>query len=145
VIPGKIALCGELRISPGRKGKYSRRREGDRGSQEKTKGGSFAAISQSGSPRDKSEIQMSQALAMAATMEVAVLLVQLATRTSGLTGVEDAERLARHGPNILAKDQRSGIARLIWRAVINPLVLLLSVLAGISFATGDVGAGVICR
>jgi Mg2+-importing ATPase len=33
------------------------------------------------------------------------------------------------------------MARLVWRAAINPLVLLLTVLACISFATGDARAG----
>jgi Mg2+-importing ATPase len=49
-------------------------------------------------------------------------------------------RLAKHGANVLAKDRRPGLARLLWRAVLNPLVILLAVLATISFATGDVRA-----
>ena len=38
---------------------------------------------------------------------------------------------------MLAKDQRAGFGKLLWRAVLNPLVILLAVLATISFATGD--------
>jgi Mg2+-importing ATPase len=96
----------------------------------------FAAIH-----REKPQIQVSQGVVEAATMDAAALLDRLATRASGLTAEEASGRLAEHGPNVLAKDQRPGIARLVWRAAINPLVLLLTVLACISFATGDVRAG----
>ncbi len=96
----------------------------------------FAAIH-----REKPQIQVSQGVVEAATMDAAALLDRLATRSSGLTAEEASGRLAEHGPNVLAKDQRPGIARLVWRAAINPLVLLLTVLASISFATGDVRAG----
>jgi Mg2+-importing ATPase len=74
-------------------------------------------------------------------MDATALLDRLATRTSGLTAAEATERLIERGPNVLAKDQRPGMARLVWRAAINPLVLLLTVLACISFATGDARAG----
>jgi Mg2+-importing ATPase len=93
--------------------------------------------------REKSPIQVSTAVIQAATMQAATLLDQLATRTSGLTTAEASERLNEHGPNVLAKDQRPGMARLIYRSAINPLVLLLTVLACISFATGDARAGVV--
>jgi hypothetical protein len=32
-------------------------------------------------------------------------------------------RLAEHGPNVLAKDQRPSVGRLLWHAVLNPLVI----------------------
>lgn len=96
----------------------------------------FAAIH-----REKPQIQVSQGVVDAATMDAAALLDRLATRASGLTAEEASGRLAEHGPNVLAKDQRPGMVRLVWRAAINPLVLLLTVLACISFATGDVRAG----
>ncbi len=91
--------------------------------------------------REKPQIQVSRVVVEAATMDAAPLLARLATRSSGLTVEEAAGRLAEHGPNVLAKDQRPGMARLVWRAAINPLVLLLTVLACISFATGDIRAG----
>ncbi len=52
------------------------------------------------------------------------------------------ERLGQHGPNVLARDQRPGLAKLLWHAFLNPLVMLLLALASISFATGDPRAGV---
>jgi len=42
---------------------------------------------------------------------------------------------------VLAQDQRVGLPRLLWRAVLNPLVILLAVLATVSFSTGDPRAG----
>ena len=46
-------------------------------------------------------------------------------------------RLADHGPNVLARDQRPGLGSLLWHAILNPLVLLLGILAAVSLATGD--------
>ena len=51
--------------------------------------------------------------------------------------------LAEHGPNVLARDQRPGPLRLLWRSAINPLVILLAVLATVSFSTGDARAGTV--
>ena len=44
---------------------------------------------------------------------------------------------------MVAADGRKSLGLLLWHAVINPLVLLLAVLATISFATGDVRAGIV--
>jgi len=98
----------------------------------------FAAIRQ-----QKPKIEVSRAVVESAALDAAGIFARLATRPGGLTTREAAERLAEHGPNVLAKDRRSGLGRLLWNAVINPLVILLLVLAGISFATGDVRAGVV--
>ena len=76
-------------------------------------------------------------------MDAAHVYAKLNTRPEGLTGVEAQARLEQYGPNVLAKDQRAGIGKLLWRAVLNPLVLLLAALATISFATGDARSGVV--
>src|ERR1019366_6583107 len=68
---------------------------------------------------------------------------RLQTRPEGLTPEEADARLAEHGPNVLARDQRPGLLRLLWRAVLNPLVILLAGLAVVSFATGDPRAGTV--
>ena len=44
---------------------------------------------------------------------------------------------------MVAADGRKSIWLLFWHAVINPLVLLLAVLATISFSTGDNRAGIV--
>ena len=74
-------------------------------------------------------------------MDVAGVYQRFATRSEGLTTAEAQVRLAQHGPNVLTKDQRAGIGKLLWHAVLNPLVILLAVLASVFFATGDFRAG----
>ncbi len=96
----------------------------------------FAAIR-----HDKPNASASQTVVESARMAVADTYKRFETRPEGLTADEARKRIAEHGPNVLAKDQRIGIATLIWHAVINPLVILLAVLASVSFATGDFRAG----
>ena len=98
----------------------------------------FAAIR-----HEKPQIQVSQIVVESAAMDAAGVYARFATRPEGLTAEEAAARLAEHGPNVLAKDQRAGIGKLLWHAVLNPLVILLAVLASISFATGDARAGIV--
>ncbi len=76
-------------------------------------------------------------------MQIADVYKRFETCPEGLTAEEARARLAKHGPNVLAKDQRIGLGKLILRAVINPLAMLLTVLASVSFATGDFRAGTV--
>src|SRR6267142_948452 len=78
-----------------------------------------------------------------AAVEAAVALQRLGTSPEGLTSEEAALRLERHGPNVVAEDQHHGRLRLFVRACLNPLVLLLAVLALVSLATGDARAAVV--
>ena len=98
----------------------------------------FAAIR-----HEKPQIQVSRIVVETAAMDATGVYARLATRPDGLTADEAAARLADYGPNVLAKDQRTGIGNLIGHAAINPLVILLAVLATISFATGDARAGIV--
>ena len=93
--------------------------------------------------REKAQIRVSPIVIESAAMDAAGVYARLGTRPQGLTAEEAEARLSEHGPNVLAKDQRPGIARLLWHAVLNPLVILLAVLAAVSFATGDARAGVV--
>jgi Mg2+-importing ATPase len=88
-------------------------------------------------------IRVSPVVVESAAMDVAGVYARMKTRPGGLTADDAAARLVRHGPNVLAKDQRAGLGKLLWLALLNPLVILLAVLATISFATGDSRAGVI--
>ena len=97
----------------------------------------------SGTRREKPQIRVSQTLIESAAMDAAGVYSRLRTRPEGLTTEGAEARLAQHGPNVLAKDQRPGIGKLLWHAVLNPLVVLLAVLAAVSFATGDARAGVV--
>ena len=85
--------------------------------------------------------QVSKTLIDSATMEIDAVLAKLSTRHEGLTSDDARTRFAKYGPNELAKDQQTSLLMLFWRAVLNPLVILLLVLATISFATRDPRAG----
>ena len=86
-------------------------------------------------------IRVSPMVLESATMDAAHVYARLSTRAEGLTVAEAKARLEQFGPNVLAKDRRAGIGKLLWRSMLNPLVLLLAALATISFATGDLRAG----
>jgi Mg2+-importing ATPase len=85
-------------------------------------------------------IRVSARLAELATVEAAVALDRLGSSRDGLAQTEAALRLEQHGPNVVGGEQRYGHLRLFLRACLNPLVLLLAVLASVSLATGDVRA-----
>jgi Mg2+-importing ATPase len=86
---------------------------------------------------EKRSLRVSQVVLETVTLDEAGVYLQLKTRPDGLTADEAAVRLSEHGQNVLAKDQRPGFLKLLWRAALNPLVILLGVLAAVSFATGD--------
>lgn len=67
----------------------------------------------------------------------------LGTTPAGLGEAEAARRLLVCGPNQVAQERQLGWPHRIWVAVRNPLVILLTVLAAISFATEEITAGVI--
>ena len=87
------------------------------------------------------QIVVSPILIESAAMDAARIFERFVTRSEGLTTEEVKTRLSEHGPNVLAKDQRPSLAKILWRTVLNPLVVLLAVLASVSFITGDVRAG----
>jgi len=96
------------------------------------------------SARDKGPtIRVSPSVLELASLDTPGVHARLNTRAEGLTAAEAKERLERYGPNVLAKDQRVGILKLLSSSVLNPLVILLAVLSTISFATGDVRAGLL--
>ncbi|HEX7842326.1 MAG TPA: magnesium-translocating P-type ATPase [Kofleriaceae bacterium] len=90
-----------------------------------------------GSHRDRSAIRASPLLVETIALPPAAALARLATRAEGLTSADAAARLAEHGANRIAQDERPGFGHLVWRSVANPLVVLLAVLAIVSLATGD--------
>jgi P-type Mg2+ transporter len=91
--------------------------------------------------REKRAIRLSPRAVESAALDVPGVFALFQTRREGLTSEEAAARLAEHGPNVLAKDHQISLLKLLWHAVLNPLVLLLAVLATISFATRDPRAG----
>jgi len=71
------------------------------------------------------------------------VLSECETQIDGLTEEEAQRRLEILGPNVVARDERFTWLRLFARACLNPLVILLSVLAIISFATAENGSDVV--
>jgi len=88
-------------------------------------------------------IRVAPLVAKAATKDVASVYALLSTRPEGLSADEAVARFDEHGPNVLVKDQAVGVWMLLWHALLNPLVVLLAVLAAISFVTGDGPAGTV--
>jgi P-type Mg2+ transporter len=88
-------------------------------------------------------MRVSQAVLESARLDVAGAYTYLKTRPEGLTTEEAEARLREHGQNVLAKDRRPSLLSLFWRAVRDPLVILLAVLATVSFATGDARAALV--
>lgn len=65
------------------------------------------------------------------------------TAAVGLSVTEAANRLAEVGPNVVAESRHRGWPWRLLTAARNPLVILLAVLAALSFATEDVDGGAV--
>ena len=85
----------------------------------------------------KRAIRVSRMVIESAALDVAGVYARLSTRAEGLTAAEAEARLLEHGPNVLAQDRPPALARLLGRALLDPLVILLAALATLSAATGD--------
>jgi Mg2+-importing ATPase len=79
----------------------------------------------------------------AATQDVSEIFQRLGTSTKGLTDEEADERLEVFGANEVAQERRGGLLQRFYHAAVNPLVILLTLLAVVSFATGDLRAGTV--
>src|SRR5579871_1286943 len=84
-----------------------------------------------------SAIQVSPLLLEAAGSEAEAVLEKLRTSKGGLSAAEAERRLQEYGPNVVAREDRHPRIHLLGKALINPLVILLFVLATSSFLTGD--------
>ena len=80
-------------------------------------------------------IQVSPRLTRLAALAAPEVLDEMRVTMQGLSEAEAARRLHEHGPNVVTREARFVRLRLFGKACVNPLVLLLSVLAIISFAT----------
>src|SRR5579859_3832253 len=67
----------------------------------------------------------------------------LETAVAGLTQAEAEERLLKHGPNAVASEKKQSWLHRLYTAALNPLVILLTVLAILSFATAETSSDVI--
>jgi P-type Mg2+ transporter len=96
-----------------------------------------------GTPRHPAEIQVSPEIMEVSVSEPEQVYQQLRTSNQGLSAAEAARRLKKFGPNTVAQDERHNRLRLLGRALLNPLVILLSILAviGLPPAGGGPPAG----
>lgn len=86
------------------------------------------------------EVTFSAELLEMAGVEADAVLKQLKTQLTGLNEVETSSRLKKYGLNEFAREKRqSGMMRLL-NNLKNPLIILLSALAVISYLTGDIRA-----
>jgi Mg2+-importing ATPase len=69
------------------------------------------------------------------------MLQKMNTTKGGLSEGEAGQRLLKSGPNVVARDERNPRIQLLRKALINPLVILLILLAASSFLTHDPRAG----
>jgi len=94
-------------------------------------------------PKPARSIRASRLLAEVAEAESAAALHRLGSSPVGLSEEEVTLRLERYGENVVARDDRHSRLRLFIHAVLNPLVLLLAVLAIVSLVTGDARAAIV--
>lgn len=78
-----------------------------------------------------------------ARKDYAELLLNLQTTASGLSDAEAEKRLHTLGRNELVLKRSNGWPLRLLRTAANPLVILLAILAAISFLAGDPRAGVV--
>ncbi|HEV2947908.1 MAG TPA: magnesium-translocating P-type ATPase [Gemmataceae bacterium] len=88
-------------------------------------------------------ISVSPQLVGAARREPEDVCKMLETSPTGLTQQEAERRLEQYGPNEVAQERESGWPWRLLLACRNPLVILLTALAAVSLATGDVRAATV--
>jgi P-type Mg2+ transporter len=88
-------------------------------------------------------IQVSPRLIRAASLAAPEVLSELGSGLQGLTEEGAQRRLEEYGPNVVAHEDRFTRLRLFVKACLNPLVILLSVLAIVSFATAETTSDIV--
>ncbi len=86
-------------------------------------------------------VQFSSLLLEVAQSDSEEAFRRLQTSESGLSEEEAGRRLEQYGPNVVTQEQRYGRLKLLGRACVNPLVILLLLLATVSLMTGDAPGG----
>lgn len=86
-------------------------------------------------------IHVDPIIAELAPLTISAVLTRLKSALSGLSSQEAAQRLIEVGANVVAINTRGGGWWRLIKALRNPLVILLLVLASLAFATGDTAAG----
>jgi Mg2+-importing ATPase len=93
--------------------------------------------------RGSAAVRVAPLLLDAAAGDIGTVYRLLHTSPQGLTEEEAERRRAEYGPNTVAEEAHHRRLKLFGKAVVNPLVILLLVLAAVSFTTGDARAGTV--
>lgn len=93
--------------------------------------------------RPATQMKISPELVKTAASDAQSIFAVYETGPEGLTHEEAERRLDHYGANIVGQEKSFPRLRLLMHAIINPLVILLSLLAIVSFATGDARAGIV--
>src|SRR5258708_32212704 len=93
--------------------------------------------------RKPAAIRCSPLLAQAAAKDAPDIFQLMDTSAQGISEEHAAERIVKHGPNEVGQEKKHGWLWRLMHTLQNPLVILLSILAIISFSTGDTSAGVV--
>jgi P-type Mg2+ transporter len=88
-------------------------------------------------------IGVSPMLTESAYLEKSDVFAKFKTSPAGLTKAEAEERLIEHGPNAVALEKQRGWLWRLFKATRNLLVILLAILATVSFATRDFSGGTV--
>ncbi len=96
-----------------------------------------ATLPFSGTARRAATARADPAVMDASHADAASACSRLATSPQGLATEEACRRLEQHGPNSIAEPEGEAPLALLFKAALNPLVLLLALLGGSSLATGD--------
>ena len=91
----------------------------------------------------RSDIRVDPLLVELASATPADIFARLRSTPQGLSTVDAARRLVEHGANEMLATRAEGSLGRLWRAVKNPLVLLLAALGTVSAATGDFRAATV--
>jgi P-type Mg2+ transporter len=83
-------------------------------------------------PRPATGIRVSPLLLATAACETTAVCQKLQTAPGGLTQQEALRRLEEYGPNVVAQEHHYGRLKLLAKACVNPLVILLLLLAAVS-------------
>jgi P-type Mg2+ transporter len=93
--------------------------------------------------RTSNHVVVSPLLTEVAACDAEAVFRRMQTDENGLTDREARRRLERYGHNVVAQEQRFRRFRLLGRACVNPLVILLLALAALALMTGDVRAATV--
>ena len=88
-------------------------------------------------PKNSTNQKASDFIHDAAVEESSAVLQRLGASPAGLSEEEAAARLEKYGPNEVAQEKKHDWLWRFWVAVRNPLVILLTILAIVQFATAD--------